>query len=175
MRHLYVFTLLILSLYGCKNNKAEKNTQILSTTDVVTTYYLIRHAEKQDGKDPALTEKGEQRAQFWAQHFSKDSLDAVYSTDTKRTMETARPTAEEFNLHVQKYDPSKMYDASFKKETAGKKVLIVGHSNTVPELANEIMGKKEYDDIPMTEFGRLYTIRIKNGEAKVDIATFNDI
>ena len=51
----------------------------------VTTFYLIRHAEKDRsegvGNDPQLTEEGLQRAQRWAEVLGLEPLDAVYSTD----------------------------------------------------------------------------------------------
>ena len=60
-----------------------------------TTYYFIRHAEKDrtdpNNANPKLTPKGHQRAVKWSEVFQEVSFDAVYSTDYSRTIETALP------------------------------------------------------------------------------------
>jgi broad specificity phosphatase PhoE len=149
----------------------------LSCQDIVkqntTTYYLIRHAEKERGPDPILTEKGKERAQFWAEYFKGKKLDAIYSTDTKRTIATAEPTAKEFDLMVKTYDADKMYSSSFKEQTAGKTVLIVGHSNTTPEFVNEIIAEKRYPQIDDNEFGTVFKVTLENGKSKVEQETIN--
>ena len=57
------------------------------TSDETTTYYLIRHAEKDrtnnTNRNPSLNTNGLLRAKRWAKHFEKIKLDAVYSTDYK--------------------------------------------------------------------------------------------
>lgn len=74
------------------------------STEEKTTYYLIRHAEKdrsdETNVNPSLTFKGEQRAQNWAEHFKDITLDAVYTTRYYRTIETATPTAKTKNLEL---------------------------------------------------------------------------
>ncbi|HEA28697.1 MAG TPA: histidine phosphatase family protein [Leeuwenhoekiella sp.] len=139
-----------------------------------TTYYLIRHAEKQSGNDPILTEKGRERSSFWAQYFKNKSLEAIYSTDTKRTMATAKLTAKEFDLKINTYDAAAMYDTDFKEKTTGKTVLIVGHSNTTPEFVNEIIAEKRYQHIDDNEFGTVFKVILnENGNAKVEKETIN--
>ena len=58
-----------------------------------STYFLIRHAEKDrsdsENKNPSLTEKGKQRAILWSQILADYGVEAVYATDYKRTQETA--------------------------------------------------------------------------------------
>jgi len=101
--------LTILTLNSCKNSDNETSE---------TTYYFIRHAEKDRSnpseRDPELTEKGHQRAAFWAQHFAEIPLDAVYSTNYKRTTSTAVQTAISKGLEVQLYDPRNLNDSLFK-------------------------------------------------------------
>ncbi len=59
-----------------------------------TTYYFIRHAEKVDNsKNPDLSEIGIERAKLWNEIFSEINIDAIYSTDFKRTLQTVTPTA----------------------------------------------------------------------------------
>ncbi len=80
--------------------------------DSISTYYLIRHAEKDRSdtanKNPGLTEKGKERAQSWNEIFTKFDIEAVYSTNYNRTLNTAKPTAETNNLTVTTYHPFKI-------------------------------------------------------------------
>ena len=89
-----------------------------------------------------MNKKGLERAKRWAEYFKNIDLDAVYSTNYKRTMQTATPTAESKKLEIKIYSPRRMYDSIFQKETKGKSVLVVGHSNTTPFFVNEILGEK---------------------------------
>ncbi len=71
-------------------------------------------------------------------------LDAVYSTNYNRTIQTATPTSKIKKLRLQSYNPNKMYDSVFQSETQGKTILVVGHSNTTPVFVNKILGEKKY-------------------------------
>ncbi len=92
----------------------------------ITTYYFIRHAEKVDNsQNPDLSEKGLKRAELWNNIFSEVDFDEIYSTDYKRTLQTASPTATTKKIEIKLYNPKTINIHSFKKETSGKKVLIV--------------------------------------------------
>lgn len=129
----------------------------------VTTYYLIRHAEKElsdkSNRNPHLTTVGKERALAWKKVFEEVAFDEIYATDYYRTQETAAPTAAAKELTVTSYDPRNLYDADFKSATQGKTVLVVGHSNTTPVLANKILGKETYANIDERIHGNLYIIQ----------------
>ena len=140
--------------------------------DSVTTYYLIRHAEKnravKGDKDPFLTIKGAQRANHWAEVLSKANINMVYTTNYNRTKETAQPTATKNGLRLYVYDPRKMYDEGFKYNTKGKNVLIVGHSNTTNVFANKILGHNKYKEIEDDNNSNLYIVTVtKSGATSV--------
>jgi len=158
--------LLPLVLFSCHSTSQSHNSK--------ATFYLIRHAEKQGGEDPSLTAKGEQRAQFWASYFADKGIDAVYSTNTTRTMQTATPTAKALGLKIQQYDPTQLYDSDFKEAVEGKTVLIVGHTNTTADLANKILGENEFQELDDAQFGKVFKITLADGEADVDIKTLNN-
>lgn len=130
-----------------------------------TTYYLIRHAEKDrtnsTNQDPNLNEDGLKRAEKWATYFKDISLDAVYSTNYKRTQQTAKPTANTKKVEILSYNPRELYAADFKKESFGKSVLIVGHSNTTPAFVNAILGEKKYEDMNDDDNATLFIVTIK--------------
>jgi 2,3-bisphosphoglycerate-dependent phosphoglycerate mutase len=147
------------------------------TSGETTTYYLIRHAEKDrtdtSNKNPNLNLKGLERAEKWASYFKNIELDAVYSTNYNRTQQTARPTAGSKELVIQSYNPSKMFDNLFQQNTKGKTVLIVGHSNTTPVFANKIVREKKYDNMNDHDNASLYIVRLSGGEVSSKIEKVN--
>ncbi len=142
-----------------------------------TTYYFIRHAEKDrsdsSNRNPHLTEQGLNRAQDWSTILRDVQLEAVYSTDYNRTKETAQPTAESHTLNVQMYNPRELYDATFVKATNGKTVLVVGHSNTTPSFVNKVLGEKKYEAIDDSNNGNLYIVTIIGDKKSVQLLHFN--
>ena len=147
------------------------------TSDKVTRYYLIRHAENdrtnKTNKNPNLNSEGLLRAEKWAKHFEKIELDAVYSTDYNRTQQTAAPTAKSKGLIIQSYNSSKMYDSNFKKNTRGKIVLVVGHSNTTPVFVNNILDQKKYKNMADNDNASLYIVTIVNDKKSSEIKKIN--
>ena len=144
---------------------------ILAQTEVpseVTTYYFIRHAEKDRSdsanQDPHLTEMGKSRAENWSSIFNNITFNAIYSTNYNRTKETAEPTAIKNKLEVLIYSPKTIELTKFLEETKGKTVLIVGHSNTTPLFVNDILGQKKYDHIDDNNNGNLYIITMINNK-----------
>ena len=91
----------------------------------------------------------------------------MYSSNFKRTQQTAAPTAKLFSTDVRLYSVKKLNDVNFQKETKGKTVLVVGHSDTTPKFVNLILGKKKYKDIDDRNNTNLYKVVIyKNGKIK---------
>lgn len=134
------------------------------TPEETTTYYLIRHAEKvrtdATNRNPDLNEAGKKRAANWAGYFKNITLDALYSTNYNRTLQTATPTAAQKKLPILQYDPRKMYTEDFVTATKGKTVLIVGHSNTTPVFANKILGKEQYKNMDDHDNASLYIVTV---------------
>jgi phosphohistidine phosphatase SixA len=123
-----------------------------------TTVYITRHGEKGTGKDPELTPQGQARAKMIATLLGKVGIRQVFSTATTRTQQTARPTAAQAGLDVQTYDPSKPQTVIDKIKASAGPTLLVGHSNTVPDLVKLLGGAST----PMSEeeFDRLYQVTI---------------
>ena len=129
-----------------------------------TTIYLIRHAEKVDSsKNPDLSSAGLERAAHWGKIFSDTPFDAVYSTDFKRTKQTAVPVAENKKLDIIIYDAKSIDFDTFKSENLGKTILVVGHSNTTPDFVNKLINQNVYATIEDTTFGNLYIVTL-NGD-----------
>ena len=133
-----------------------------------TTYFLIRHAEKvrEDpaDKNPDLNKRGFQRAENWEKVLQHISFGAIYSTDYKRTLNTVAPIVKKMNLESIIYNPSKVDFELFQLENAGKNVLIVGHSNTIPQFVNGLIHQQKYQEMDDNEFSHLYIVTVKGKE-----------
>lgn len=124
-----------------------------------TTVYVTRHGEKGAGKDPELTAQGQARATMIAILLGKAGIGQVFSTATMRTQQTAKPTATQAGVDVQIYDPAKPQTVVDKIKASNVPVLLVGHSNTVPELV-KLLGGAPGTPIGDEEFDRLYQVTI---------------
>lgn len=138
------------------------------------TLIFVRHAEKADDgtRNPPLTKEGEERA-LRIKNFIKNSykkVDAVFSTDYKRTEFTALPTAKEFNLNIQKYDPRapNVFIKSLLKDYQGKVVLVVGHSNTTPTIVNMVLDEERFKQLDESAYNEIFIVKASDiGKAKV--------
>ena len=134
------------------------------TPESITTIYLIRHAEKdrsdKENKNPELTEEGKKRAERWAEVLGLSKVDAVYSTNYQRTLQTAAPTATRNGLEIQTYEPNNLDLDSLTTLHEGERILIVGHSNTTPMLVNRALGEERFEWIEDTVNGNLFVLTI---------------
>jgi phosphohistidine phosphatase SixA len=129
--------------------------------------YLVRHAEKgADGKDPGLTPRGVARARSIAAILGQAGITAIFSTPTARTQQTAAPLAQRTGLSVQLYDPRAPLALVEQVKAMHGAVLVVGHSNTLPELVR-LFGGAPGADIGEEEYARLYQLlRGPDGQVK---------
>ena len=171
MKTLAFLLLLLISVPSMAQDGAD------TMTSEITTYYLIRHAEKDrsdaSNKNPNLKEEGKQRAANWAKVFEKVSFDIIYSTNYNRTFQTAAPTAMAQGVEVKAYNPRDLYNEDFQEETSGKTVLVVGHSNTTPAFVNAILGEKKYDNMDDSDNGSLFIVTVAGDSKTVQVLTIN--
>jgi 2,3-bisphosphoglycerate-dependent phosphoglycerate mutase len=163
------FLILIFSLFSLGTPSEE---------ETMTTYYFIRHAEKDTSdpqdKDPQLTSEGLERAQRWAEVFKEVEFDLIFSSDFNRTRTTAEIIAKSQEQEVEIYDPRKLNDEQFQAKTNGKKVLVVGHSNTNPHFVNLILEENKYKDIDEAESGSLFIVHVfTNGTKTSEVLYIN--
>ncbi|WP_340063389.1 phosphoglycerate mutase family protein [Ascidiimonas aurantiaca] len=142
------------------------NAQSSNDIETITTYYLIRHAEKDrsnpENPNPSLKQEGMARALEWAEVFADVKIDAIYSTDYKRTRQTAEPVSLKQKVAISLYDPRNLDLKDFKEDTHGKTVLIVGHSNTTPALTNALAEGSFYQSMDDTDNGSLFIVTVIN-------------
>lgn len=168
-----IIFLVLIAFASC--NETKKSEASVNTDEITTTYYLIRHAEKDrsdpTNKNPVLTQKGIERAVNWARYFENIKIDQVFSTEYSRTMQTAAYTASQKQVMIETYDASDLYNEDFTTLTRGHNVLIVGHSDTTPKFVNAIIGENKYEDIPDNENGLLFMVTVSGDATNVQLFT----
>jgi broad specificity phosphatase PhoE len=133
-----------------------------------TTIVLVRHAEKELGSiaDAPLTAFGEQRAERLAAMFGDRErfgrLRAIYVTSKRRSQQTAAPLARRLGIAPVVSDESVATLASrILAEQRGAEVLVIGHSNTVPDLVAALTGKQGVPPIDEAqEYGTMYVVSV---------------
>ncbi len=99
--------------------------------------FVVRHAERADASaDSALSPEGEARAARLAALLKDAGITRIYTTDRKRTIQTAAPLAAALHLTAAalKAGDQDALLAQLHAASAIDRVLVVGHSNTVPAL-----------------------------------------
>ncbi len=135
------------------------------------TIILVRHAEKDatptaNKPDPVLTPEGKARALHFAELVRKYNPTEIFSTNFLRTKFTADPLAtnqnEKYRIFVEVYDPTKLdvFADDLMKRSA-KCIVVVGHSNTTPKLANLLLKQEKYKDLPDSDYTKVFIITIK--------------
>lgn len=122
--------------------------------------FLVRHAERADRtRDPALSPKGEGRAHALAALLHDAGVTAIYATELRRTQLTAKPLADARRLPVRVHeaDDSAGLVSDIRKHEPHGRVLVVGHSNTVPEIA-AALGVREKIALADDEYDALFVI-----------------
>lgn len=124
-----------------------------------TRLYFVRHAEKATAPaaDPPLTPAGEARAEALVDVLRGERLHAIYSSQFRRTLATAAPVAEAQGVEVtvlpiEGPDADAVVRAQARQIAADSfpyAVLVVGHSNTIPDMISELTGE------PMADLGDL--------------------
>ena len=134
-----------------------------ATSSPMTQVLIVRHAEKAaDGtRDPELSDLGRARAAALAAVLRDAAIDAVYATPYQRTQATARPFADARRLSVEVVDAGAIdaLVADIRARHRGRRVLVVAHSNTVPEIV-QALGGDRIDEIDEGTFDDLYVVTV---------------
>lgn len=136
------------------------------------TIFLVRHSEKdlttQNYSDPPLSTCGYQRAEFLDSYLDDFELDAIYSTDFKRTKSTANPTAFSKGLSVDLYNPVDLEAFSNFLLDQKQDALVVGHSNTTAVLAGMLVDQK-LEAFDESIYNRIYKVEVDKHTATLDL------
>jgi broad specificity phosphatase PhoE len=142
--------------------------------------FIVRHAEKakpqagmsaMEASDPPLSDSGNLRALALKTRLQSENIKHIFSTNYKRTLSTARPLDEQLlSVQTQLYKPTKdstdAFIARLKAITKGN-VLVVGHSNTIDDLANNLAGTNVVaGDLPETDYDNIFVLKRKGKKYK---------
>jgi phosphohistidine phosphatase SixA len=129
-----------------------------------STVFVVRHAERADagtkpppGADPDLSADGRARAESLATMLKDARIGQIFITEFKRTRQTAEPLAKVLGVEptvIAQKDVRALVD---RLQSIPGSVLIVGHSNTVPEIV-KALGVAESISIAETEFDNLFIV-----------------
>lgn len=96
--------------------------------------YVVRHADRDGHHDRLKDPEGIARADTLADRLDDVEISAIYSTSLSRTRNTAQPLADRLGLPVQTYSSVSAIVSHIKAHHLEELVLVVGHSNTVPQI-----------------------------------------
>ncbi len=127
------------------------------------TLYLVRHAEKATtpANDPPLTEIGRKRALDLRDTLRDKAIEYLYSTDTRRTQATAQPLAEALGLEINSYKPDTSWQVARRLVRLRGNALVVGHSNTLLPLLNQLPVTHPKKTIPDDEYDNLFVVTVQ--------------
>ena len=155
-----VFPALLAFTLGCTGAPETR----LAPVSAATTVVIVRHAEKStdDPRDPSLSPEGLNRARILSVLLRNAGVTDIYATQYKRTRQTAEPLAQQLGIAIVERPVNSANSAIYARDlareiltrSAGKGVLVVGHSNTEPDIVKALSGSAvpeiadpEYDHI----------------------------
>jgi broad specificity phosphatase PhoE len=131
------------------------------------TLYLVRHAEKMKGEgDVELTIAGHTRAAQLSGWLEDRGIEGIWSSNTRRTMQTAAPLQATLGLGIYRYDPALLEELAERLRVAGRNALVVGHSNTTPLLAS-LLCDCEVAEMDDRDYDRLLVVEMRDGKGKL--------
>lgn len=135
----------------------------------VKTIIVIRHAEAehQPGGDPALTADGRTRAVELARVLGDTPLTALYRTHYQRSRETAAQLPRKAGDRATVIEDVPGTLAAVRAAPWGTTLLVIGHSNTVPDLVSGLTGTALPADEPII-YDRMWIVTLaRDGTASL--------
>ncbi|MEY2606825.1 MAG: hypothetical protein QOH31_4658 [Verrucomicrobiota bacterium] len=120
------------------------------------TVFIVRHAEKAEtaGQDPELSQAGHARAEALAKVLKDANITTIYTTEFKRTQETAAPLAKILGITVVSVPAKDTATLTAKLHSTHGNILVVGHGDTIPDLLKALgmsapinIAPNQYDDL----------------------------
>ena len=146
-KHFFVSCCLLISLTACHTSKI----------------YIVRHAERLDQSvDTPLSSAGLQRAKDLADKLGKERIDSIFVSKYQRNHQTAQPLAELLgrSLTIYEHQPVNVIVTRL-NGLKSKNALVVGHSDTIIEIAQGLGTKPALPKIESADFDNLFFVTIK--------------
>jgi broad specificity phosphatase PhoE len=121
--------------------------------------FLVRHAERAAisghvPSDTGLSEAGRARAERLAEALKDAEITAIYTTEYKRTKETAAPLAQSLGIRPEVISGDDVRSLVKRLKASRGNVLVVGHSNTLPQIISALgvssrvtVAESDYDNL----------------------------
>ena len=130
-----------------------------SATAQPPVIFLVRHAERAAisghvPSDTGLSAAGHERAEALARVLKDAQITAIYTTEYKRTRETAAPVAQSLGIQPEVIPGDDLRGLIAKLKASSGNVLVVGHSNTLPQIISALgvssrvtVAESDYDNL----------------------------
>ena len=121
--------------------------------------FLVRHAEKAatGGNDPDLSAAGQERAEALARMLKDAEITAIFTTEFKRTRETAAPTAKATKISPTVVPANDIPAMAEKLRSLKGNALVVAHGNTIPDFV-KALGIEVPIAVPENDYSELFVI-----------------
>ncbi len=154
-----------------------QNRAVAQEGAAVTKIYIVRHAEKQDGKDPLLTPAGNARSGDLMRFLKDEMIRKIYVSQYRRTQNTGDSLRIQLNIDTVHYTADtlcgNLINTIMGHSDFGKTILVIGHSNTIPQVIRKFgVHDYPYGDLADNDYDRLFLITYKNGKAKVKVMKY---
>ena len=131
----------------------------VSTASAQPIVVIVRHAEKaaNGGNDPDLSSAGRARADALPRILKDSDITAIFTSEFKRTQETAAPTAT--SAHVTPTVVAAKDTAALvaRLHQLNGNALVVGHDDTIPNII-KALGINSSINIPGTDYSELLIV-----------------
>lgn len=128
--------------------------------------FVVRHAERADAgsggattiaTDPDLSDAGRARAESLAAALKDAKITAIFVTPYKRTRQTAEPLAKALGVQPTEIDAKDIGSLIEKVKAASGNVVVVGHSNTVPDVLTRL-GVEDAPKLADADYDNLFVV-----------------
>ncbi len=135
----------------------------LLTACSTTTVYIVRHAEKVNETDSTdLSPVGRQRADALADSLTGRGIDSILTTPYRRTRQTAQPLARRVGIQLVDYPASPIREVVNRiNRMRHKTVVVVGHSNTILDIAGGLGARPTLLRIESGDYDNLLRVQIR--------------
>jgi broad specificity phosphatase PhoE len=129
---------------------------IVSAQPVVV---IVRHAEKaaNGGNDPDLSSAGRARTEALARLLKDSGITAIFTSEFKRTQETAAPTATSTHVTPTVVAAKDIAALVAKLHQLNGNALVVGHGDTIPNVV-KALGINSSINIPDADYSELLIV-----------------
>lgn len=142
--YLLVIVLFTAFFSSCKNRK--------DPNKAYSTFYVVRNAERHPGFNGHLNWYGRLRAGDLMRALKDSGIQKIYVTPFSRTLETADSLKLLQKIDTVQYPVGSAGNILIhlleKRKDYGKRILIVGHGNTVPAIIRKLGATYAGDSLP---------------------------